>query len=402
MKILYLCQRIPFPPDRGDRIVTYNQIRHLARHHEVTEACRMHVDETEAAKKLTTELDIKLIACNHSGLRKIRGMTLCLMTGRPLTLGYFDSRKLHTIIPALLRNNHHDAVIVFSSSMAQYTDGTRHITRIMNFCDIDSQKWRELAKHRKGFLRWIYERESRLLLEYERRVAASYTASCVVTSHEAELFRTIIPGVPVYVLENGVDVDYFAAFPRQPVGIVVLFVGVMDYAPNAEAVAYFAKQVWPSIVAAYPEARFRVVGSRPTRAVKKLAEIRGVEITGYVPDIRPYLSSATLLVAPLAIARGVQNKVLEAMASGLPVLTTPYVAAGLPSGAKSTVFVEDRDSKRFASAVLRLIENHEMREQKGASALDFIRRHCTWELKLQALDELLQKVAAPSSNGRHQ
>jgi len=401
VKILYLCQRLPFPPDRGDRIVTFNQIRHLCKKHQVTVGCLNHEDMFTAAKTINNEFDVKWVAPDHSLWPKTFGMAACLLARKPLTLGYFNNKDLHARITDLIDNDPPDLVIVFSSSMAQYVTEIESIPRIMHFCDLDSQKWKDLAERCKGITRWIYDREGRLLLEYERRIAAEFSACCVVTEHEAELFRRIIPGIPVHILENGVDTDYFSAFPRQPEEQTLLFVGVMDYAPNVEAVTYFTKTIWPTVTSARPNARFRIVGSRPAKAVRKLAKIRGIEVTGYVADIRPYLCSSTMLVAPLEIARGIQNKILEAMASGLPVLTTPAVAKGLPQGAESQVFVEEREPSRFASAVLELIDNPGLREQRSASARDYIQRYCTWELKLQALDELLDKVVADGRKRRH-
>jgi glycosyltransferase involved in cell wall biosynthesis len=166
----------------------------------------------------------------------------------------------------------------------------------------------------------------------------------------------------------------------------------MDYAPNIEAVSFFVERIWSKIRAVHRQARFLIVGASPKRKVLNLARKPGVEVTGYVPDIRRYLTSATLAIAPMAIARGVQNKILEAMAAGVPVLTSPAVAKGLPPGAERHVFVAEREPEAFESALLRLIGNPLVLEEKSAAAQNFVKQHCTWEIKLRTLDELLEKV----------
>jgi sugar transferase (PEP-CTERM/EpsH1 system associated) len=393
LKILYLCQRVPFPPDSGDRILTYNQIRHLGKNHRVIVGSLAHRDLQAAERGVTGNEDITLIAPDHSRRHRMLGLAWSLLKGKPLTLGHFRNQDLASKIDSLLQSEHFDVILVFSSSMAQYVEHIRHVPRIMHFCDVDSQKWMDLAERHSGLIGWIYQREGGLLLDYERRLAAEWTACCVVTDSEAELFRRHIPGIPVNVIENGVDAAHFAGFSRKPAALEFLFLGVMDYWPNIEAVAYFAERVWPAIVAAHPGARFLIVGSKPARAVRRLSHKPGIEVTGYVPDIRPYLCSATLLIAPLDVAHGVQNKILEAMASGVPVLTTPVVAKGLPRGSENTVFVADREPSHFASTLLELTANPQSLEDKAAAAREYVRQYCTWDSKLQALDQLIEKLA---------
>ena len=281
--------------------------------------------------------------------------------------------------------------------MAQYVENRRGIPKIMNFCDVDSLKWESLAQKSHWPMRWIYRRESRTLLAYERKIAASFDASCVVSRNEAELFRQYIPGINVNILENGVDANYFSALTRKADGINIVFVGVMDYPPNAEAVAFFAKYVWSTIREIHPKARLTIVGARPAKSVLGLARIPGIKVTGYVPDVRPYLAAATVSIAPLATARGVQNKILEAMAAGVPVLTTPDVAKGLPDGAEAFVFTAERSAGACAHTLLDLIENEAMREKRAAEAVEFIRRNCGWDMKLRALDTLLERVTKSGS-----
>ena len=390
MRILYLCQRIPYPPDRGDRIPVYHQIRRLRENHEVVVGSLAHPGTWENAKALEKAFGISVIAPEHSRLRQIWEITASFLRGEPLTLGYFRNPELRQRINAELALNRFDVVIIFSSSMAQYVEHHRHIPKIMNFCDVDSQKWTSMALNSCGLKRWIYRRESRTLLTYERKLAASSTVCCVVSRNEAELFQKYIPETPVHVLENGVDVDYFSAIPPETDGLNIVFVGVMDYAPNVEAVTFFANNVWSGIREAHAQARFIIIGANPSQSVRELVRIPGIEVTGYVPDIRPYLSTATVSIAPLEIARGVQNKILEAMSAGIPVLTTPEVARGLPDGATDLVFTAKREA--FAAALLYLINNRNIREKHALEAREFIIRNNSWEVKLLALDDILARV----------
>jgi sugar transferase (PEP-CTERM/EpsH1 system associated) len=391
MNILYLCQRIPYPPDKGDRIAAFHQIRHLSLTQEVTVGSLVHHGSLANAEALKKELGIKVVAPGHSPLQCAKGMATAMLNGKPLSLGYFYNPRLRSLVKKELSRNRFDGIIVFSSSMAQYVEDQNQIPRIMHFCDIDSQKWIDLSQHAHFFKKCLYMREGRKLLNVEQKIALNFDISCVISSNEAAVFRKCIPDIQVQVLENGVDVDYFAAVPRRPKGTSVVFIGVMDYAPNVEAVVYLANHVWKKVIDAFPDARFTIAGANPDKRVRKLAEIPGIEVTGSVPDIRPYLSSATLSVVPLAVARGIQNKILEAMAAGVPVLTTPEAAKGLPDGAERHVFVAER-TEAFGTTLLELLKNPNALEQMGKAAQKFVRNNCTWDIKLRALDELLEKL----------
>ena len=360
--------------------------------HEVAVGSLAHAGTRKNAEMLEKESEVKILAPDHPRWRQLIGMISAFLRGQPLSLGYFRNSVLQRLLDAELTENRVDAVIVFSSSMAQYVENCRKIPKIMNFCDVDSLKWQSLAQKSSWPMRWIYRRESRTLLAYERKIAASFEASCVVSKNEAELFRQYIPGIKADILENGVDADYVSALARKTEGINIVFVGVMDYPPNAEAVVFFAKHVWTKIRETHPNARFTIVGARPAKCVLGLAPIPGIDVTGYVPDVRPYLAAATVSIAPLATARGVQNKILEAMAAGVPVLTTPDVAKGLPDGAETLVFTAMRSAEVFAAALLDLIANEAIREERAARAVEFIRRNCGWDMKLRALDALLDRV----------
>jgi sugar transferase (PEP-CTERM/EpsH1 system associated) len=389
MNLLYLSQRLPFPPDRGDRIATFNHIRYLARGHRVFVASLI-----QSAGEMKHINEIEKIAVKASVERQGRiaaawGMGMALLKNQPLSIGYFCNARLRCEIAKLIRDYKIEAAIAFSSSMAQYLEPYNRLLRVIYFCDVDSQKWLDLSKKCGGLKSWIYRREARLLLEYEKKIARSFSASCVVAEGEAQLFRRLIPGAQVDVVENGVDFDYFGSLSRQSSNMELVFVGVMNYPPNEEAVQYFVREIWPLLLARMPSLHFTIVGSHPTKAVRALAGVPGVTVTGYVNDVRPYFARAALAVAPLAIARGIQNKILEAMAAGIPVLTTPTVAGNLPAEVRALIDVEERQPEKFANAVLRVLDNPDKCMERSRRAMDFIHKRYSWESKIRRLEELI-------------
>ena len=390
MKILYIAQRLPYPPNRGDRIPTFNHIRFLSRRHEVHVASLLESEsEMEYVAKLSDWAESVTVSMQKF-FQHSTGKAKAMLNGRPRSLGHFHNAAFGESVQRVIREKGIEAVVVFSSSMAQYVEANTGLVRVMNFCDMDSEKWSDLASHSSGWIRrWIYRREARLLLEYERRIALAFSANCVVTEAEADLFRRLIPQGKVSVVANGVELERFSEKPRVPSPVELAFVGVMDYGPNIEAVTFFTEAIWPQVRKRHPSARFNIVGARPTREVKALAEVDGVTVTGFVNDVRDYLATAALVVVPLKIARGIQNKILEAMAAGAPVLTTPVAAKGLPEGARHTLFVEQRDPKVFLQALLALLDDPQALQRKAEAAQAFVRDHCTWESNVDILEDLI-------------
>jgi sugar transferase (PEP-CTERM/EpsH1 system associated) len=395
MKILYLSQRFPYPPDRGDRIPVFNHIKHLSKLHKVHVASligsRDELRHVEGMKEWATSVTVEYQPRWKSALGKVAAW----FTGRTLSQGHYWNRKLHARLADLIKKEGIEAVVVFSSSMAQYVEPYPQLIRIMNFCDLDSQKWAQLSLTTLWPKSWIYRREASLLLEYERKIAASFDSSCVVTENEAKLFNDLIPGVPVPVLANGVDHAFFGAVEWKPVDLQLTFVGVMDYEPNAEAVEFFVKEAWPEISRRHPGARFTIVGSKPTSRVQALAKTPGVTVTGFVPDVRPYLSASTLVVVPLKVARGIQNKILEAMAAGVPVATTPAAAGGLPASAHEALFIVDRaDAGDFSKRLSELLTQREAMQDRARKARTFVQTNYSWTRTGEVLENLLFEAKA--------
>jgi sugar transferase (PEP-CTERM/EpsH1 system associated) len=265
--------------------------------------------------------------------------------------------------------------------------------RVMHFGELDSDKWRQYAERSAPPISWVYSREQRTLLEFERRIARSSTENVVCTPLELEVFQRQIPGASCVVLRNGVDLERFHPRDNAPQPGEIVFTGVMNYLPNAEGCAWFVREILPLVRAKRPEARFTIVGSSPTRAVKELAEVPGVSVTGFVPDTRVQLSRAVLAVAPLRIARGIQNKVLEALAMGLPVVGTSPATQGV-EGQPGRDFLVADEAPAFAARVVELLERPDEARALGSRGRAFVEANYDWGKVLDPLDPLLERCAA--------
>jgi sugar transferase (PEP-CTERM/EpsH1 system associated) len=393
MRILLLTHRLPWPPDKGDKIRSFNILRHLAATHELHVACPL--DSTEDAQRQSSPPAGVRGVTTASIPARAGAATLCraLATRRSVSVAHFYSAELQQRIDALIDAERFDAYLCFSSPMAEYlfrsrhwNDGMRRARRLMDFIDVDSHKWRQYAEEGLPPWSWVYRYEAWRLADYERRVLASFDAALVVSAQERDYF----PGGAterLVAVSNGVDLEYFAAAPPAP-GADVVFTGVMDYRPNVDAVCWFAREIWPRIHAALPESRFWIVGSQPTAAVQRLAILDGVHVTGRVPDVREYVRRAAVCVAPLRIARGLQNKVLEAMAMARAVVATGEAHEGLRAEPGRELVVAPADG-RFADAVIGLLGDAGRRADLGAAARRCVERNYQWQRNLSSLDALL-------------
>lgn len=280
-------------------------------------------------------------------------------------------------------------VMVFSSPMAQYVDGIRDARRVIDFCDVDSDKWRQYAEKKSWPMSWVYRHEARSLLDYERRVADQFDASLFVSDPEAELFRTLAPEsrAKIGFFNNGVDTDYFSPDrsydnPFEEGEQALVFTGAMDYWPNVDAVKWFASEVLPRVLEAVPQARFYIVGARPSPEVQSLAG-DAIVVTGTVPDVRPYLAHCKAAVAPLRIARGIQNKVLEAMAMARPVVASPQAYEGIEAIEGRELLVADAPQD-YADAVVGLLRSPH--PAMGRAARASVERRYSWPAHLSTIE----------------
>ncbi|HLQ66720.1 MAG TPA: TIGR03087 family PEP-CTERM/XrtA system glycosyltransferase [Candidatus Limnocylindrales bacterium] len=408
MNVLYLAHRIPYPPDKGDKIRSFHQIRALSERHRIALVC--FADDADdlrhaaALREFCSSVDVVYRSPRAARIAGLRG----LLDGRSLSEAAFDSAALRRAVGTRLGPA--DVAVAFSSVMAQYVPSGSRIPRVMDFVDIDSDKWRLYAERRRGPAAWIYAREARRLGRYEEQVAREWDHSLFVSGREERLLAARVPGRPFTVLQNGVDLAHFnpafagATAPAAPArnggghgeALRIVFTGVMDYFPNVDGVRHFCASIFPRIRAALPEARFVIVGRNPARAVRALARQPGVEVTGTVPDVRPHLAGAAVSVAPLRIARGLQNKILEAMAMGLPVVGTSAAFEGLDAMRQAGARVAD-DPEAFATHVVELLRSPERRREAGSRARAYVERHHRWSDHGVALEALLTRVVAGAS-----
>lgn len=380
MDILFLAHRVPFPPDRGDKIRAYNVLRYL------NARANVHlVAFADDPRDLDTP---DLCASQHIVPRiksKPRAAIEALLSGRSVSEAAFADAQFRAAVDQLLATHPIDAIYVFSSAMAQYLPTHLPARTIMDFCDVDSVKFGEYARGAGFPQRWLFAREERLLAHFDRAVAARVDASLFVSDAEAALFRSIGGTGDIRVVENGIDTVKFdpdADFVPVDAGDpLIVFTGQMDYAPNVAAVRWFATDVLPQI----PEATFAIVGRAPTAEVHALASDR-VIVTGEVADVRGWLAAAAVAVAPLRIARGIQNKVLEAMAMARPVVVSDAAAEGIDHGGTLRAA---GDAAGFAQEVSALIADRAVGDALGQAARRQVQARYGWDARLTGLDGLL-------------
>lgn len=416
--LLFLCHRIPYPPNKGEKIRAYHWLQELSRH------WRIHlgtfVDDSADFDGAVAALenlcaDVKLLPL-HPKWSRVRAL-VALLGSRPLSLAYYHSPELQRWAQVKLAAGIHH-VLIYSSPMAQYVPSrpregatTRpmvpnagqtgesppihHLVALADYVDVDSEKWRQYGQA-GGPMAWLYRLEGRRLARFERAAAGNFDAVLFVSKPEAQCFLRAAPeqAAKTTWLSNGVDVGHFApdakyADPYPTGGPVIVFTGAMDYRPNVDAVVWFAREILPRVRAAVSGARFCIVGGRPAPKVRALARLPGIHVTGRVADIRLYLAHATLAVAPLQIARGIQNKVLEAMAMRCPVICTSAALAGIEAEAGREIAVADGVSD-FAQKTIDLLASPRSAKAMGEAGRARVEADYSWESSGLRLLELLR------------
>jgi polysaccharide biosynthesis protein PslH len=400
MNILYLCHRIPFPPDKGEKIRSFHQIKHLSERHNISLACLVdRIEDLQGVGKLKQYCASVDVVYRRPILARA-AMLAALPSTKSLSVASFYSRRLQSRIDRLLSAKRFDVIYVFSSAMAEYVWSVQGIPKIMDFVDVDSEKWFDYAGYYSFPLSLIFRQEGSRLARLEERIASHFDHSIFVSEMESSLFKRRLSTRPISVIPNGVDIEYFKP-PMEHVSAgdnpILIFIGAMDYFPNIDAVIYFCNEIFPLVRKKRPGVQLHIVGGRPVRRVKELSRHANVKVTGWVPDVRPYLAEASISVAPFRIARGLQNKILEAMASGVPVISTSRAVQGIKAGENDGLRIADEPSL-FAEKILRLLDEPQLRMRCAESGLDFVRRNHRWEDSGLLLEELLLSVTSARQN----
>lgn len=395
--LLFLSQRIPYPPNKGDKLRSFAVLKHLSRRYQVHLGSFIddpddwrHVDALRAYCA-----DLCCVGL-HSRWGKVRSLA-GFVNGRSLSEIYFHSHGLVRWVRRVMREVRPETAFLYSSVMGRYlptADGARPARMVMDFVDVDAVKWRQYADMHAWPMSAVYRREHRKLLDFDRGVAARCDAGIFVSPQEAALFRSLAPesAGKIHAISNGVDLAFFSPAetteaPYDTGSRAVVMTGAMDYWPNIDGARWFASEVLPSIREKVPAATFFVVGANPSTEVQALAERPGVVVTGRVPDVRPYLAHAAAVVAPLRVARGIQNKVLEGMAMGRVVVTTPQGFEGIEAEPGRDLLVAE-SATDFAAVTLGVLDGS-IGAGMGIAARTRIVEGYGWDEKLAAYERLL-------------
>jgi len=393
-KLLYISHRIPYPPNKGDKIRTFNEIKYLSQFFEI-DLISFADDPSDLKfksnlKDYCRQVHVFFIHPVYSKLKGIRSF----LTGRSISETYFLNEKAINTTASLLKKVNYNVIFCFSSPTAEYVFRNISLIRrasvrlIMDFCDVDSDKWQQYASKASFPLKQVYTREADRLLMYEKKINREFDVSIFVSENEADLFKKKVPEAKNLIpVKNGVDFEYFSKQNQQQKKNkhpAILFTGAMDYYANIQGVTWFAKKILPIIKQEIPGIDFIIAGSNPSKKVKELSNIDGISVTGYVDDIRTCYHKADISVVPLKIARGIQNKILEAMAMKLPVVCTSEALSGIDAKPGVDLILAD-EAREFAEAVIYLLKNQTLAEKIAISANRKIKEHYSWNACLSRL-----------------
>ncbi len=442
-RVLCLAHRVPHPPNRGYRIRSFHLLQYLAQRAAVDLAFLTHEPLADSSRVALELLCQRVVwAPLHSWGRWLRG-AWSLAAGRSVTEGVFRSPRLKRALAAWAADTQYDAVVVFCSSMVPYVDSLQPARGEagrppefpcpvwVDLVDVDSQKWVDYAASARGCKRWLYRWEARRLRALEKALADRVHAVTLVSQPEAALYRQVLGGGAetgaelgedatkattagaksrIVAIPNGVNLEYFRPVPQpiassehtvSPAGGAggseagrIVFVGALDYPANIDGIVWFCQHVWGQVRARYPDLQLEIVGSHPGPGVRRLARLPGVELVGQVPDVRPHLAAALVVIVPLRIARGIQNKVLEALAMGKPVLASPGALEGLqvqiPQQAACAATPE-----QWSHTLCDLVADAEQRTRMGLAGRAYVEQHHGWEHCLAGLEVLLRELGKP-------
>ena len=401
-KVCVLSQRVPYPPNKGEKLRTYHQIEFLNRLGYKVEVFSLveSAEDKKNAEALAKHLGISVNVYQLGS--KVTRYALALLKGLPVSVGAFYSKILQHVIDEKLKEGS-DTLLLTASSLSYYIFNSPHYNNthcrlFMDFMDVDSDKWSQYADSSSLLMRYVYKRESRSIKKLEAQTNKRFDECFLIAREEAQLFNTSVDSSKaITVLGNGLDFSAFYPAKEQPCAASIntvphfLFTGVMDYKPNVDAVLWFVKNCWPLIREKAPNAKFTVGGMNPIEEIKALSGREGIDVTGFVDDILPYFHRAHAFVAPFRLARGVQNKVLQAAACKLPIITTSMGAEGISFASSDSMWIVDNVDS-FVTACIESFENFELSQYKAQRSYQAIVSEYSWEQQLKPLKIAMAKI----------
>jgi sugar transferase (PEP-CTERM/EpsH1 system associated) len=392
VRILFISHRFPYPPTFGSKVRAFNVIRHLGREHEVTLLSLVRSEE-----ELQQAAGVAPFCHEHRAIR-VHGMVQAakVLATLPTTISaseaFFHSTALQREVNRQLAKRSFDFIFAHCSAVGRTVEHVRDLPKLIDFCDVDSRKWLDYVPHKPWPVSLAYRRESSLMAAAERRLATRFDQVTVATRGEVRTLAGLGIHERVDWFANGVDAEYFAPATEPFDATLISFIGRMDYFPNEQCMVEFCANTWPQLSRDRPALRLQIVGAAPTARVRALARIEGVTVTGEVADVRPYVRRSALTIAPLAIARGTQNKILESMAMGVPVVASRIAADGVDAVAGQHLLVAD-SPEEMRSAILRLTQDSAERARLGQAGRARVLSHHAWAAAMKRLDRIVEATA---------
>ena len=398
-RLLYVAHRVPFPPDKGDRIRNYHLLRQLTRIATVSLAC---LADEPVSRETTEELNR---LCDDVAIVPVPGVSrwirggLSLLGGRSLSEGAFHVPELSQWLADWQAKKSFAAAVVSASSLAPYLrqNGLERVPGFVDIVDCDGQKWFDFANAVSGPKRWLYRLEGRRVQKLERETAMWAAACSLVSRAECDLFDRTVGAGTATVATNGVDLEYFRPTEMHE-SLACAFVGALDYLPNVDAAVWFTDRVWPRVRERFPTAEFRLIGRKPTLVVRRLGERTGVKVVGQVPDVRPHVATASVCVVPMRLSRGLQNKVLESLAMGKATVASPPSLAAIHA-VPGRDLLKAESVEEWVTAVCQVLDDPTRRRELGLAGRRFVEENHDWETCLQPLTELIEMAMAPALSG---
>ncbi len=405
MDILFLCHRIPFPADKGDKIVTNNILRYFSARYRVHLATFIDDPADEKHRDVVGQMCASSWIGSISKATKVKRALLGLIRGEPLTASIYADEALKKWISETVKKHGIRHILVYSSGAARSLQSAivddPNNRLVVDFCDVDSHKWQQYARTHRPPMKWIYAREAKKLVAYDRALAMKSRAAIVCTKSEVAAFSELAPEVTdrLKVVHLGMDRNFFSvdasrASPFKADTLPIVFTGHMGYWPNIDAVQWFVSDVLPKIRQRVPAAQFWIVGTDPSPAVQALAK-DDVFVTGRVPDVRPYLQHARLVVAPNRIGRGIANKALEAMSMAKPLIVSPQIAMGLEQANADEDYLVAANAAAMAELAVRVLMQPDVGDAIGANARARIEKDYDWDRNLSRTEASLLGTETP-------